>query len=88
MLTFIAGVGDALGKLGDGVRCGRRHQERVDRLGHRDVLNSGVEIRGFGIGPEHAGYDLLARERSKCQGTHELLRSGGHHDLHTHAAFL
>ena len=40
-------VGDALRELGNRVGRCRRHQQRVNRLRHRDVLDRGVEVRLF-----------------------------------------
>ena len=81
-------VGDALGELGDGVGGGRSDQQRVDGLRDRDVFDGGVEVGLLGRRAEHAGDDLLAGERGEGQRADELLRRGGHDDLHAHAALL
>ena len=39
-------------------------------------------------GAEHAGDDLLAGERGEGERADELLRCGGHDDLHAHVALL
>ncbi len=81
-------VGDALGELGDRVGGGRSDQKSVDRLRNRDVFDGGVEVGLLVARAEHAGDDLLAGQRGEGQRADELLRRGGHDDLHAHAALL
>ena len=84
-------VGDALRELGENVGGGRHHQQRVNRLRHRDMLDRRIDV-GLGIlvaaGSKHVGDDLFTGERGKSQGANKLLCPAGHDDLHADAAVL
>src|SRR5271157_4316521 len=81
-------VGDALCELGQYVGGGGSDQESIDGLRNRYVLDCGIEVGLLRGGAEHAGDDLLAGQGRESQRADELLRRGGHDDLHMHAALL
>src|SRR5712691_3404098 len=86
--------GNALGKVRENVGGGGSHEESVNRLRDRDVLDSGVDVGGLLFsGREHAGREhscnhFLAGERSEGERANELLGGAGHDDLHANAAVL
>ena len=80
--------GESVGKAGQGRRRCGCHQQRVNRLRHADVFHRRIQRRvGIELG-EHFCNDLFARKRGEGQGTHKLLRSGGHNNLNANAAVL
>ena len=68
-------VRQAVRELRHQVRGGRRDHQQFVLLRHGDMLDGALD-------GEQIGEDLAAGERREGERTDELLRRGGHHDLH------
>ena len=81
-------VRDAVRELGDDVRRRGRDDQGINRLRHRDVLDSTLQVGVLGLTPEHFGDDLAAGERGKGERRDEFARAARHHHLNLQAALL
>ena len=85
-------VGDALREFGEKVSRGRHHQQGINRLRHRDMLDGRIDIglSAFLVAArgKHVGNNFFAGERGKGERANKLLRPLGHDDLHPDAAVL